>query len=698
MNRKLLFKTFVLATALSCTMGVHAHDFAEPGFYYNIIGTNTVEVTYNSSNPDYNSYTGNVSIPTTVTHNGVTYTVTRIGNSAFRNCDGLTRVSMPNNTITKIDNHAFYNCPNLTSVNIPYSVTSIGNFAFYNCPKLTSISIPYGVTSLGYDALGKTGLTYVTIPNSVTYMGSEMFYCCTSLQKVTLPESITNFDLMRSFKDCTSLTSIVIPYGVTTIKADAFNGCTSLKDVTIPRTVTAINQRAFAGCTALTTVSCFATTPPSLYDNNVFPSEAYSNAKLQVPSAVQSAYQAADGWKLFNTINGVDYDFVLHNLKYAITSSTTVKCVGPTLNSPSGSWYIPETALGYDVTEIGQQAFLNCKDITSLEIGSKVKKIGLAAFYGCSGLTTMTIPDAVTYVGGIAFMYCTSLESITIGKNCRFNNSAGWSLNIFQYCSNLRSITCLSKDAWEFHEPMFDASTYENAVLWVPAKSESNYWHTNYWNKFTNIKGIYNSLDDVLNVEGGNLHFTTSSDYPWVIAMDDNGDVYAKSGNGGVSSSTSILQTTVTVEEGTRLLVTLRARGEQSSSSGTIYDECRCEVDGVEIYSYGVLFPTSWGVNCHVFTAGTHTITWSYTKDSSVNPEGDYFGIMEVELEAPEFLRGDVNNNGQVDINDVTVLINFVLSGDSTGVNLEAANTDQQGGVDINDVTALIARVLTGSW
>ena len=180
--------------------------------------------------------------------------------------------------------------------------------------------------------------------------------------------------------------------------------------------------------------------------------------------------------------------------------------------------------------------------------------------------------------------------------------------------------------------------------------------------------------------------------------MDDNGDVYAKSGNGGVSSSTSILQTTVTVEEGTRLLVTLRARGEQSSSSGTIYDECRCEVDGVEIYSYGVLFPTSWGVNCHVFTAGTHTITWSYTKDSSVNPEGDYFGIMEVELEAPEFLRGDVNNNGQVDINDVTVLINFVLSGDSTGVNLEAANTDQQGGVDINDVTALIARVLTGSW
>ena len=695
MNRKLLSKTFALAAALSCAMGVHAHDFAEPGFYYNIIGTNTVEVTYNSNNPNYNSYTGNVSIPTTVTHDGVTYNVTRIGESAFRNCDGLTRVSIPN-TITIIGNHAFYYCTNLTSISIPSSITRIGNFAFYNCPKLTSISIPYGVTYLGWDALGMTGITAVSIPNTVTYMGSEMFYRCTSLRSVVLPESITNFDLMRAFQGCTSLTSIVIPNGVTTIQSDAFNGCTSLLNVTIPRTVTKINQRAFAGCTALTTVSCFATTPPSLYDNNVFPSEAYSNAKLQVPSAVQSAYQAANGWKLFNTINGVDYDFVLNNLKYAITSSTTVKCVGITINSPIGPWYIPDTALGYDVTEIGEQAFMNCHDITSIQIGSKVKKIGLAAFYGCSGLTTMTIPDAVTYVEGIAFMYCTSLESVTIGKNCRFSNDAGWSLNIFQYCSNLRSITCLSKDAWEFQEPMFDASTYENAVLWVPAKSESNYWHTNYWNKFTNIKGIYNSLDDVLNAEGGNLHFTTSSNYPWVMAMDDNGDVYAKSGNGGVSSSTSTLQTTVTVAEGTRLLVTLRARGEQSSS-GTIYDECRCEVDGNQIYSYGVLFPTSWGVNCHVLSAGTHTITWSYTKDSSVNPEGDYFGIMEVELEAPEFIPGDVNNDNSVDITDATALINYLLYGDSSDINLEAANVNNDSGVDITDATALINYLLYGT-
>ena len=167
MKKALLFRFFALVAAMMCALGVSAYDFVEPGFYLNITGSNTVEITYNNSNPDYNSYTGNVSIPATITHNGTTYTVTAIGNYAFRNCDGLTGVSIPN------------------------TVKRIGNFAFYECPNLTAISIPYGVTTLGWDAFGKTGLTAVYIPNSVTSMGSEMFYYCTSLRNVTLPESIT---------------------------------------------------------------------------------------------------------------------------------------------------------------------------------------------------------------------------------------------------------------------------------------------------------------------------------------------------------------------------------------------------------------------------------------------------------------------------------------------------------------------------
>ena len=716
MRKRLHFKTLALVAALASALGAKAYDFVEAGFYLNITGTNTVEITYNNSNPNYNSYTGYVSIPATITHNGTTYTVTAIGNAAFRNCDGLTGVSIPN------------------------TVTKIGNFAFYECPGLTAINIPYGVTQLGWDALGKTGLTAAYIPGSVTYMGSEMFYYCTSLRSVTLPETITGLDLMRAFQGCTNLKKIVIPDGVTTIGSDAFNGCTSLQEVTIPRTTTTIKTGAFAGCTALNTVSCFATTPPSLYNDNVFPSEAYSNATLNVPSSAQSAYQAANGWKRFSNINGVNYDFVLNNLKYVITSSTTVKCVGTTLNSPLGPWYMPATAYGYDVTEIGENAFKNCDGITSLEIGSKVTKIGKMAFYGCSGLTSMSIPNSVTYVGdlafcdcsgltslsigsnvqdirsaafsgcsaltsviipnsvtyvgGAAFSSCTSLSSIVIGENCRFNDAIGWSMNIFWGCTSLSSITCLSEQAWEFQEPMFEEAIYSTAELWVPGGSRADYQTTNYWNKFSTIKGIY-TLDDALNAEGGNLHFTTGGEYPWMVMVDDNGEPYARSGNAGIPNSSSVLSTIVTVVEGTKVQFYFQARGEGTSY---IFDKCQYYIDGSEVFTFGAMDSYDWSINSATLSAGTHTLTWRYIKDGSVDPVGDYFAVKGVKLVAPAFTRGDVDGDGTVGIADVTALIDYILTGNASGINMGAADCDQTGDIGIADVTALIDYILTGNW
>ena len=74
-------------------------------------------------------------------------TVTSIGEDAFKNCSGLTNVTLPN--VTSIGNYAFNGCYGLTSVTIPSSVTSIGNYAFNGCYGLTSVTIPDGVTSIG---------------------------------------------------------------------------------------------------------------------------------------------------------------------------------------------------------------------------------------------------------------------------------------------------------------------------------------------------------------------------------------------------------------------------------------------------------------------------------------------------------------------------------------------------------------------
>ena len=108
---------------------------------------------------------------------------------------------------TSIGADAFNNCTGLTSVTIPDSVTSIGNYAFGGCSSLTSIDIPSGVTSIGEGAFYRCGLTNVTIPSSVTSIGNVVFGDCSSLTSIDIPSSVTSIG-KYAFRDCTGLTSI----------------------------------------------------------------------------------------------------------------------------------------------------------------------------------------------------------------------------------------------------------------------------------------------------------------------------------------------------------------------------------------------------------------------------------------------------------------------------------------------------------
>ena len=92
-------------------------------------------------------YSGKVVIPESVEHQGITYSVTSIGGSAFYYCSGLTSVTIPN-SVTSIGSSAFYDCSGLTSVSIPNSVTSIGSYAFSACSGLTSVTIGSGVKTI----------------------------------------------------------------------------------------------------------------------------------------------------------------------------------------------------------------------------------------------------------------------------------------------------------------------------------------------------------------------------------------------------------------------------------------------------------------------------------------------------------------------------------------------------------------------
>ena len=137
-----------------------------------------------------------VNIPSSVTKDGVKYTVNKVGEKAFYGCKNLTSVTIPG-SVKSIGDWAFYECNSLTSINIPSSVTSIGKSAFSRCSSLTSITIPNSVTSIGYEAFYECkSLTSINIPSSVTSIGDWAFSRCEKLRVMILPEHITNIDYL----------------------------------------------------------------------------------------------------------------------------------------------------------------------------------------------------------------------------------------------------------------------------------------------------------------------------------------------------------------------------------------------------------------------------------------------------------------------------------------------------------------------
>ena len=292
--RKLLF--IVILMLLPKLASADAVEIG--GIYYNLSG-NKAEVT---SNPDH-VYMGSVSIPEKIEYEGAEYSVTSIGEKAFRFDGLLTSVSIPN-SVTSIGKQAFYRCNGLTSVTIPNSVKSIGSEAFCLCYNLESVTIGNSVTIIGIGAFSScSSLTAVTIPNSVLFIVDSAFFGCSRLTSVTIGNSVIDIG-SEAFAYCNSLTSVTIPNSVTDIGERTFYSCRGLTSVTIGKSVNRIRSNSFANCRQLTDVFCLAENVPNT-NTDAFDSSGIENVTLHVPAALLEEYMNAEPWRNFK--NGVNF-------------------------------------------------------------------------------------------------------------------------------------------------------------------------------------------------------------------------------------------------------------------------------------------------------------------------------------------------------------------------------------------------------
>src|SRR5574344_475660 len=361
-----------------------------------------------------------ITIPSSVIYNSITYTVTSIDEYAFQGCSSLTSVTIPN-SVTSIGDYAFNDCNSLTTITIGNSVTSIGTYAFSGCYGLTSVTIPNSVTTIGYKTFsGCYGLTSVTIGDSVTSIGDSAFDSCTSLTSVTIPNSVTTIG-DSAFDSCTGLTSVIIPNSVTSIGTYAFSGCHSLTSVTIGDSVTKISDNVFQNCYKLVSVTMpnsVTTIGDSAFDS------CTGLTSVIIPNSVTIIGNSA-----FNSCTGLT----------SVTIGDSVTSIGA--HAFSSCYGLTSVTIDNSVTSIGDCAFYSSTGLTSVIIGNSLTTIGYGAFDSCTGITSVTIPNSVTTIGDYAFHSCTGLTSITIPNSVTsIGNYA------FYSCNSLTSIYCFSKD------------------------------------------------------------------------------------------------------------------------------------------------------------------------------------------------------------------------------------------------------------
>jgi hypothetical protein len=276
------------------------------------------------------STAGAFTIPSSVSYNADSYTVTAIGNyafyycsnlitvdipnsvtsiggGAFDNCDKLVSVSIPN-SVTSIGGYAFYSCNNLSTVNIPNSVISIGGNAFHYCSKLVSVTIPSSVQSIGIGPFGGTNCLIIVDDNNSNYSSLDgVLYNKAKTEVINWPTSKTIFELPNSvttFADAafvySSFNSIIIPNAVTTLNGDAFDYCLATT-LSIPNSVKSIIGTFGISCLAKIYVN--NTDPANItLANNTFQEISSSTCMLYVPTGSKSLYATASQWKVFSIV------------------------------------------------------------------------------------------------------------------------------------------------------------------------------------------------------------------------------------------------------------------------------------------------------------------------------------------------------------------------------------------------------------
>ena len=488
-----------------------------------------------------------------------------------------------------------------------------------------------------------------------------------------------------------------ISYPVTKIDNYTFYNCNGLAKISIPNSIIEIGYNAFDGCTSLSSVNI---SDIAAWCRILF----YSNPLNTAHHLYINGSQVTD-LEIPNSVTSIgEYAFLGCTSLASVIIPNSVNSIGK--DAFKGCSGLTSVNISNSVTYISEYAFQECSGLTSINIPNSVTSIGEYAFQGCTSLASVIIPNSVTSIGNCAFDYCYALTSVTIPSSVT-------SIGKFAFSSRgLKSVTCLAMTPPTINEYTF-CSVTDNATLYVPRESVTDYQSADYWKNFSQIVGLKSGTE--FEVDG-----------VWYRAVDENtAMVISRTGDDDLYSGDMVIPEEVTYEGYTFTVTAIDAGafedcyelnsiviGDVVESIGENAFQGCTELASVTIGS-GV---TSIGAKAFNYCNALQTVTCEGSvppvmENSNCFSNAAYSrAVLRVPRQALETYVstdywykfnniegfgsigvGDVNADGVISITDVTALIGMVLG---SGEYNADADMNYNGMLDIGDVTSLIVIIL----
>ncbi len=414
-------------------------------------------------------------------------TVTQIGYSAFKNCENLTTITIPE-SISKIYPNALKNCTNLTQIN--WNAKNVTNFSassevFYNVGISTDgTDVIFGdsVESIpdylfwsypkDYDPVVRVNIKSVKFGKSVSHIGKSAFFNCKNIKSVIISDLSSwckiNFAGSYSNPLCYAgqlyinnvlAENIIIPDDVTTISAGVFSYCSCLKSITMGKSVSHIEENAFYECKNLEAVKITDLSSwckinfADLYSNPLYyAGKLYINdvlaENITIPDDVTTI--SADVFSYCSSLKSLtigksvteisnnafdtcsslsEINVTPDNTEYASNNGVLFsKSLRILIKYPTAKQEI-DYVLPSGVYRIMPYAFKDCKYLENIILNNDIQSIDSYVITNCNSLKSITISEQITTIADNAFNNCENLEKIY--WNAKKVNDYSYSNNIF---------------------------------------------------------------------------------------------------------------------------------------------------------------------------------------------------------------------------------------------------------------------------